>query len=62
MRAGQEARGMSVLTPRSLAAMLLAADRGIQDRGKAKPGEKTMVDALHPAAEASPRPSRLAQA
>jgi len=53
---------MSVLTPRSLAAMLLAADRGIQDRGKAKPGEKTMVDALHPAAEASPRPSRLAQA
>jgi len=52
MRAGHEARGMSVLTPRSLAAMLLAADRGIQDRGKAKPGEKTMVDALHPAAEA----------
>ncbi len=52
MRAGQEARGLSALTPHILAAMLLAADRGIQERGKAKPGEKTMVDALHPAAEA----------
>ena len=32
--------------------MLTAADLGIQERGKAKPGDKTIVDALHPAAEA----------
>jgi dihydroxyacetone kinase len=32
--------------------MLHAADVGIQERGKAKPGDKTIVDAVHPAAEA----------
>jgi phosphoenolpyruvate---glycerone phosphotransferase subunit DhaL len=32
--------------------MLRAADTGIQERGKAKPGDKTIIDALHPAAEA----------
>jgi len=52
MRAGKEARGMSQLTPNVLVAMLSAADQGIMERGKAKPGEKTLVDALHPAAEA----------
>ena len=52
MRAGKEARGLRELTPAVLAAMLTAADLGIQERGKAKPGEKTLVDALHPAAEA----------
>jgi dihydroxyacetone kinase len=52
MRAGKEARGLAVLTPATLAAMLTAADAGIQERGKARPGDKTVVDALHPAAEA----------
>lgn len=33
-----------------LAAFLRAACDGVMTRGKAKPGDKTMVDALHPAA------------
>jgi dihydroxyacetone kinase-like protein len=52
MRAGKEARGAATLDGPMLAAMLRAADAGIQERGKAKPGDKTVVDALHPAAEA----------
>ena len=52
MRAGKEARGVSVLTVQDLAQMLGAADLGIQERGKAQVGDKTIVDALHPAAEA----------
>ncbi|MCL5998153.1 MAG: dihydroxyacetone kinase subunit L [Chloroflexi bacterium] len=52
MRAGKEARGLTELTPAVLSAMLVAADVGIQERGKAKPGDKTVVDALHPAAQA----------
>jgi dihydroxyacetone kinase len=32
--------------------MFSAADQGMQDRGKAKPGDKTIIDAIHPAAEA----------
>jgi phosphoenolpyruvate---glycerone phosphotransferase subunit DhaL len=52
MRAGKEARGLAELSPAQLAAMLLAADQGIQERGKAQLGDKTIVDALHPAAEA----------
>jgi dihydroxyacetone kinase len=52
MRAAREIRGKSTLTPPDLAAMLSAADQGIQERGKAKPGDKTVIDTLHPAAEA----------
>jgi dihydroxyacetone kinase-like protein len=52
MRAGKEARGAATLDSATLAAMLQAADAGIQERGKAKPGDKTVVDTLHPAAEA----------
>jgi dihydroxyacetone kinase-like protein len=52
MRAGKEVRGLTELTPENLMAMLKAADQGIQERGKAKLGDKTIVDALHPAAEA----------
>lgn len=52
MRAGKEARGVSVLDGETLSRMLHAADAGVQERGKAKPGDKTIVDALHPAAEA----------
>ncbi len=52
MRAGKEARGLAELDGETLAQMLRAADVGIQERGKAKPGDKTVVDALHPAAEA----------
>jgi dihydroxyacetone kinase len=52
MRAGKEAKGLSQLAPTDLSALLTAADLGIQERGKAQPGDKTIVDALHPAAEA----------
>ena len=52
MRAGREARGLASLDRTTLAKMLSAADAGVQERGKAKPGDKTIVDALHPAAEA----------
>ena len=52
MRAGKEVRGQSELSLDNLAAMFAAADQGIQDRGKAKLGDKTIVDAIHPAAEA----------
>jgi phosphoenolpyruvate---glycerone phosphotransferase subunit DhaL len=50
MRAGKEAKGMKILDAATLARMVQAADEGIQERGKAKPGDKTIVDALHPAA------------
>lgn len=52
MRAGKEARGLAQLSDQQLAAMLIAADQGVLERGKAQPGDKTLVDALHPAAEA----------
>jgi phosphoenolpyruvate---glycerone phosphotransferase subunit DhaL len=52
MRAGKEALGRSDIDAATLAKMLGAANVGIQERGKAKPGDKTLVDALHPAAEA----------
>jgi len=52
MRMGKEARGATTLDAGLLARMLTAADQGIQERGKARPGDKTIVDALHPAAEA----------
>ncbi len=52
MRAGKEASGKAQLSGEDVAAMLKAADTGIQERGKAKPGDKTIVDALHPAQEA----------
>ncbi len=52
MRAGREVKGKSQLTLQDLAAMFQAADQGMQERGKAKPGDKTIIDALHPAAQA----------
>ena len=52
MRAGREAREKMELMPSDLSVMLTAADQGVQERGKAKPGDKTIIDALHPAAQA----------
>lgn len=52
MRAGKEAMGASGIDAATLARMVVAANTGVQERGKAKPGDKTLVDALHPAAEA----------
>jgi phosphoenolpyruvate---glycerone phosphotransferase subunit DhaL len=50
MRAGKEAVGKSVLDAVTVLQMFLAANNGIQERGKAKVGDKTIVDAMHPAA------------
>jgi dihydroxyacetone kinase-like protein len=50
MQAGKEAKRISKLDLETLARMLVAADLGIQERGKAHPGDKTVVDSLHPAA------------
>jgi len=52
MRAGKEVRGQAALTPEHLASMLNAASQGVLERGKASLGDKTLVDALQPAAEA----------
>jgi phosphoenolpyruvate---glycerone phosphotransferase subunit DhaL len=55
MRAGKEARGAAALDGPLLARMLCAADEGVQERGHSKPGDKTLLDALHPASEAFAR-------
>ena len=52
MKAGQAAGAKTELTALDIAAMLEAAINGVKARGKAEPGEKTIVDALQPAAEA----------
>jgi len=52
MRAGKEAKGVAELDLPMLGRLIQAADLGVQERGKAQPGDKTIVDALHPAAEA----------
>lgn len=52
MRAGKEVMGKSELEDIDIGKMLKAASIGIQERGKAKVGDKTIVDALDPAADA----------
>ncbi|MGQ9840404.1 MAG: DAK2 domain-containing protein [Anaerolineae bacterium] len=52
MSAGKAVLGQVELTPADLARLFQAADEDIQNRGKAKPGDKTIVDALHPASAA----------
>lgn len=52
MRAGKEVKGQSELSGPDLVNMFNAADEGVQQRGKAKLGDKTIVDALHPASVA----------
>lgn len=49
MRAGKEVKGQTELSAQDVAAMFTAADEGVQQRGKANLGDKTVVDALHPA-------------
>lgn len=52
MRAGKIAQGKQELTDADLAAMLTAAAQGMQERGKASLGDKTVLDAIFPAADA----------
>lgn len=66
MEAGKVARGKSELASADLAAMFQAASSALSARGGALPGDKTMVDALAPAAaalaECSVRGDEVAQA
>lgn len=52
MRAAAAVKGKAELNAADVAAMVEAMAKGIQDRGKAVVGEKTMVDAWAPAAAA----------
>jgi dihydroxyacetone kinase-like protein len=53
IEAGSVTAGMTTLAPADVAHMLSAASRAVQNRGGANAGNKTMVDALQPAAEAA---------
>lgn len=52
MRAGKAVRGQNSLTLADGARMCRAAAEGIQQRGKAQLGDKTILDAIFPATEA----------
>lgn len=52
MRMGKEAKGLTSLDAAALARLVEAAANGIQERGKAKLGDKTILDALIPASQA----------
>jgi dihydroxyacetone kinase-like protein len=52
MSGGKVVAGASALGPKEVAAFFDAFVAGIMQRGKSKPGEKTIVDVLHPAAQA----------
>jgi dihydroxyacetone kinase phosphoprotein-dependent L subunit len=66
MRAAREAKGLEVLTVADVASMLAAAAEGVRERGKAQVGDKTLLDALVPAAvaaqDAADRGESLAEA
>lgn len=52
LRAGKEGKGAISLDPPLLVRMLRAAETGIQERGKASRGDKTLLDALGPSIDA----------
>jgi len=51
MRAGKAVAGKGELTTGDLADFFQAFVTGIMERGKARPGEKTIIDSLKPAAD-----------
>jgi len=52
MQAGKAVMGKESLAVADLPQLLRAATEGVQARGKASLGDKTLLDALHPASEA----------
>jgi dihydroxyacetone kinase-like protein len=52
LRMGTAVSGKSELSPQDWADALEAGVAGVQDRGKAEPGDKTMIDALVPGRDA----------
>lgn len=53
MRGAAAVKGKATLAARDVIAIVQAMAQGIKDRGKAEIGEKTMIDAWQPAAEAA---------
>jgi len=53
MRAGAAVKGKAMLDDDAVVASVVAMAKGVQDRGKAARGEKTMIDAWLPAADAT---------
>jgi len=53
MRGGKAVAGRQELSAADMKVFLAAFLQGVMDRGKAKPGEKTLVDVLVPAVEAA---------
>jgi dihydroxyacetone kinase-like protein len=53
MRAGAAVKGRTSLDRDALVAVIGAMAQGVKDRGKAEPGDKTMLDAWLPAADAA---------
>ena len=51
MRGGKAVTGKDEISTADLAEFFQAFARGIMERGKAKPGEKTILDSLKPAAD-----------
>jgi dihydroxyacetone kinase-like protein len=62
LQAGQAAAGRSELDTEGFASMVRAGVDGVQSRGKAEPEDKTMIDALLPAAAALEQGGDLAEA
>jgi dihydroxyacetone kinase len=52
MRGGKAVTGTNEWSAQDMATFFRAADAGVQERGRAQPGDKTVIDAMHPAAEA----------
>lgn len=52
MGAGKTVKGSETISRKQIAEAFQAAIAAVQKRGKAKLGDKTIVDAVHPAAEA----------
>ena len=55
LRAGAACAGKSELAPADVVALFQAGVEGLQQRGKAEPGDKTMLDAWLPALDAMRR-------
>jgi dihydroxyacetone kinase-like protein len=49
IRAGDVVKGKTAVDVHDIAQMFEAAEQGIMEVGGSKPGEKTMLDAIHPA-------------
>lgn len=52
MGAGKAVKGKTELTDQDLCAFMEGFVQGVMNRGKATPGDRTLVDAVHPAAQA----------